>query len=122
THHFFFGDETALGLFSWFKETTLQQGHEYFGVLELQPHNEQALSKLQLLIETVPPSTETPAAHAIQWMEDMHPHCWMAWQKAAFYLAGRALCIREFRNYLKQKNVTSRQIHTASYWADKKTG
>jgi len=113
THHFFFGDETSIGLFNAYKETALQNDHEYFGVLELNPHNEQVLSRLKLLVDSVPPSASKPAQHAIQWMEEMHPNCWMAWKKASFYLAGRARLIQSFGEYLLKRGVSPLQIQMA---------
>jgi hypothetical protein len=95
----------------------LQRNHEYFGVLELQPHNEGVLNALKLLVDGVPPSFTTPAAHAIQWMEDMHPNCWKAWKKAEFYLAGRALSVQQFATWLEQKKVPARRMQTISYWS-----
>jgi NADPH-dependent ferric siderophore reductase len=118
THHFFYGDETAMGLFYGFKEMALQNNQEYFGVLELQPHNEGVLNALKLLIDWVPPSCTAPAASAIQWMEDMHPNCWRAWKKAQFYLAGEALSVQQFNTWLQQKQVAPRRIHTLEYWSE----
>jgi len=122
THHFFFGDETTVGLFDWFKKTALSNDHEYFGVLELHPHNESVLTQLRLMIESVPPQPGQPASHAIHWMEDMNPYCWHTWQKAVFYLAGRVASIQRFRQYLLEHGVKNRQIRTTPYWADGKCG
>lgn len=122
THHFFFGDETAVGLFDWFKKTALEKDHEYFGVLELHPRNEIALTHLKLMIESVPPLATQPASNAIHWMEDMDPYCWNTWQKAVFYLAGRVASIQRFQQYLMEHGVSSRQIRTTPYWADGKCG
>ena len=122
SHHFFFGDESAVGLFNWFKKIALQTDHEYFGVLELHPRNDPVLSQLRLMIESVPPIAHMPAANAIQWMKDMDPYCWQSWQKAVFYLAGRAASIQRFRQYLVEQGVKNRQIRSAPYWADGKTG
>jgi NADPH-dependent ferric siderophore reductase len=117
THHFFFGDETAMGLFYGFKEMALQNNQEYFGVLELQPQNERVLNTLKLLVDCVPPSFTTPAAHAIHWMEDMHPNCWKAWKKATFYLAGSALAVQQFNAWLQEKQVAASRIQTLAYWS-----
>ena len=119
THHFFYGDESAIEQFNAFKERALANNHEYFGVLELQPGKEMVLHTLKLLVDSVPPSPEAPAANAIQWMEDMHPNCWKAWQKAAFYLAGSASSVQQFKSYLLQKQVAARQIHTIVYQVEK---
>lgn len=121
-HHFFFGDETAIGLFNWYKTTALACSHEYFGVLELQPQHAIALNTLKIMIDHVPASPEAPAVNAIDWMEDMHPDCWANWKGATFYLAGRTLSISQFRKYLLQKGVEARQIRTDAYWADGKRG
>jgi hypothetical protein len=110
THHFFFGDETSIGLFNAYKEIALQNNHEYFGVLELKPHNEQVLNKLKLLVDSVPPADAKPSQHAIQWMEEMHPNCWMAWKKASFYLAGKPRLIQPFGEYLLRRGVSPLQI------------
>jgi hypothetical protein len=110
SHHFFFGDESAIGLFNAYKEIALQSNHEYFGVVELSDHNEHILNRLKILIESVPPSPGQGAQNAIHWMEDMHPNCWKAWQNATFYLAGPQELIAPFREYLLQKGVSASQI------------
>lgn len=110
THHFFFGDQSAIGLFHTYKEIALKNNHEYFGVVELSPDNAHILDQLKLLIESVPPLPGQPAQNAILWMEDMHPNCWMAWKKATFYLYGPQELIATFREYLLQKGVLEVQI------------
>ncbi|MDF2188249.1 siderophore-interacting protein [Paraflavitalea sp. CAU 1676] len=121
-HHFFFGDETSLGLFNWYKTTALACSHEYFGVLELHPQHEGALSSLKIMVDNVHSLADAPAVNAIDWMEDMHPDCWAAWKGATFYLTGRGLSINRFRKYLLGKGVDAVQIRTDAYWADGKTG
>jgi hypothetical protein len=110
THHFFVGDETTVELFNALKEIALESGHEYFGVLELHPEYEAVLSMLKLLVDIVPESAGQPAQNAIDWMEDMHPNCWMAWKNATFYLSGGATLINTFQQYLFQKKVRQQQI------------
>jgi hypothetical protein len=110
THHFFVGDESSVELFNALKEIALKNDHEYFGILELHPEYDAVLSMLKLLVDSVPELPQQPAINAIYWMEDMHPHCWMAWQNATFYLSGGATLINTFRQYLLQKKVTSQQI------------
>jgi len=122
THHFFFGDETAIGLFNWFKKAALERDHEYFGVLELHPQNECALPPLRLMVDSIHPVSSMPASAAIQWMEDMDPYCWQSWQRACFYLAGRVSSIQCFRRWLLEHGVKSQKIRVSPYWADGKTG
>jgi NADPH-dependent ferric siderophore reductase len=121
-HHFFFGDETSIGLFNWYKTTALACSHEYFGVLELQPQHEPALPALKIMVDSVHTAMDAPAVNAITWMEDMHPDCWANWKGATFYLAGRAMSISRFKKYLLDKGVEAKQIRTDAYWADGKKG
>jgi hypothetical protein len=113
THHFFFGDETAIGLFNAFKQVALENDHEYFGIMELQPYNEPVLNRLLLLIDSVPALHGQVSRAAITWMEDMHPNCWKAWHKATFYLAGAAALVMPFKQYLLQRQVPESRIRVA---------
>ena len=115
THHFFVGDESTIELFNALKEIALQNGHEYFGVLELHPDYDAVLTMLKLLVDSVPEMPGQPAQNAIIWMEDMHPNCRAAWQNATYYLAGGTTLINTFRQYLLQKNITSQQIRIINF-------
>lgn len=121
-HHFFFGDETTIGLYNWYKTTALACSHEYFGVLELHPPHEGALNNLKIMIDNVQATMEAPAVSAIDWMEEMHPDCWANWKGATFYLAGRAISVSRFKKYLLGKGVNASQIRMDAYWADGKCG
>lgn len=114
--HFFFGDETSLGLYESLGKKVIDENVEYFGVLELQEENLSSVDQLTLLIDTVPADVNAPAKNAINWMENMHPICWEMWQNATFYLTGRAKSVQEFKKYLKHRGVSFKQIITMPYW------
>jgi len=120
--HFFFGDETSIGLYESLGRKVMEEDVEYFGVLELQEENLNAVDHLKLLIDAVPSDLAAPAQNAIIWMENMHPKCWEMWQNATFYLTGRAKSVRAFKKYLKQKGVSFKQIVTMPYWEIGKIG
>jgi len=120
--HFFFGDETSLGLYESLGKKVMAEDVEYFGVLELQEENLNSVAQLKLLIDTVPADANAPAKNAINWMENMHPICWEMWQNATFYLTGRAKSVQEFKKYLKQRGVSFKQIITMPYWEIGKVG
>lgn len=120
--HFFFGDETSLGLYESLGKKVIDEDVEYFGVLELQEENLNSVKHLKLLIDTVPSDLNAPAKNAISWMENMHPLCWEMWQNATFYLTGRAKSVQQFKRYLKQRGVSFRQIITMPYWEMGKIG
>lgn len=115
THHFFVGDESSVELFNALKTIALENDHEYFGILELHPEYEAVLNMLKLLVDSVPELPAQPGQNAIYWMEDMHPHCWMAWQNATFYLSGGETLINTFQKYLLQKKVRRQQIHIIKF-------
>jgi NADPH-dependent ferric siderophore reductase len=120
--HFFFGDETSLGLYESLGKKVIEEDVEYFGVLELREENLSSVDQLKLLIDTVPADVNAPAKNAINWMENMHPICWEMWQNATFYLTGRAKSVQEFKKYLKQRGVNFKQIITLPYWEIGKVG
>ena len=120
--HFFFGDETSLGLYESLGKKVIGEDLEYFGVLELQEENLNSVEHLKLLIDAVPSDLNAPAENAITWMENMHPLCWEMWQNATFYLTGRAKSIQQFKRYLKHRGVSFRQIITMPYWEIGKVG
>lgn len=120
--HFFFGDETSLGLYESLGKKVIDEDVEYFGILELQEENLNSVKHLKLLIDTVPSDLNDPAKNAINWMENMHPLCWEMWQNATFYLTGRAKSVQQFKRYLKQRGVSFRQIITMPYWEMGKVG
>lgn len=114
--HFFFGDETSMGLYEWLGKKALDEDAEYFGILEMKAENLDSVAKLKLLIDAVPADVDAPAQNAITWMENMHPKCWEMWKDATFYLTGRAKSVRQFKKYLKQRGVSFKQIVSMPYW------
>ena len=122
SQHFFFGDETSIGLYESLGKKAVEMDEEYFGILELDEENFEALNCIKLLIDAVPVDKNTPAERAIQWMENMHPKCWEMWQYATFYLTGRAKSVQQFKKYLKQRGVGFNQIITMPYWEIGKIG
>jgi len=120
--HFFFGDETSMGLYESLGKKAVDEDVEYFGVLELQEENFDSVEHINLLIDVVPSDLSAPAKNAITWMDNMHPMCWEMWQNATFYLTGRAKSVQQFKKYLKQRGVRFSQIITMPYWEIGKVG
>jgi len=114
--HFFFGDETSLGLYECFGKAAMQNGGEYFGILEVDDENAEAVDHLILRIDTVASNTHVPAQNSITWMNNMHPKCWEMWKNATFYLTGKSQSVQAFKQYLKAKNVGLNQIVSMPYW------
>ncbi|ALL06081.1 hypothetical protein AQ505_11620 [Pedobacter sp. PACM 27299] len=115
-HHFFFGDETSLGLMVLFAKAIVNNQQNYMGILELKPDNMAVINQLKLAVHGVLKSPENPAENAISYLENLHQDYTEAFSQGIFYLTGNASSIQKFRTALKSKGVLPKQIKTQAYW------
>lgn len=120
-YHFFFGDETSLGLFSCLTHEIHANSQEYFGVLELREACTELPEQAGLMLDVVPRS-DIPAAHAIHYVETLHERVWHVWHTATFYLMGNAHSIKAFRKALLDRGVDAKNIIVRSYLAEGSEG
>jgi NADPH-dependent ferric siderophore reductase len=120
-YHFFFGDETALGLFNSLTQAVHANSQEYFGVLELREACATLPDKTGIMLDVVPRS-DIPAEHAITYINTLHERVWHVWQTATFYLVGNANAIKAFRKALLLKGVAAGNIQAQAYWAEGREG
>lgn len=120
-YHFFFGDETSLGLFSSLTHEVHANNQEYFGVLELRDTCSALPEQAGLMLDIVPRS-EIPAANAIHYIDTLHERVWQVWHTAVFYLTGNAHSIKAFRKALLGRGVAEKNIVVQPYWAEGKEG
>ncbi|MCP9751600.1 siderophore-interacting protein [Ferruginibacter sp. HRS2-29] len=120
-YHFFFGDETTLGLFQSLKNLINTEDKHYIGVLELDAGSLHAPGQLGLMLDVVP-KAETKALHAIRFLDELEEELWELWKTGVFYLMGNARSIQVFRNALKQRGISSKNIVTQPYWVEGKAG
>lgn len=120
-YHFFFGDETTLGLFKSLKDMINQEEQNYIGVLELCEPMMDVPDKLGLMVDCVP-KTGRHAEQAIKYLNELDDVLWNLWKNGSFYLMGNASSIQNFRKALILKGVGSSQIITQPYWAEGKIG
>ncbi|MFT3823913.1 MAG: siderophore-interacting protein [Chitinophagaceae bacterium] len=125
-YHFFFGDETSLGLVQCMKQQIHENQQEYMCLLELENDFSKWPSFAGIVADVVHKSSLEPAVEAIQWINlflDMDNVFWNRWQEmATFYLTGNAQSIQAFRKALREQGVASSQIITQPYWAEGKKG
>jgi NADPH-dependent ferric siderophore reductase len=120
-YHFFFGDETTIGLFESLQYSIEENGQEYIGILELNKDTLSAKIHTNSGLELVTTSIEK-AQNAISFLEKLPDRVWELWKDGAFYLMGNGHSIQRFRNALKIKGVRSRNIKTQPYWVEGKFG
>lgn len=120
-YHFFFGDETTLGLFKSLKVEIDKQEQNYIGVLEMDGGIEDVPEKMGLLIDVVPKSA-THAERAINFLNELDEIIWTLWKSGTFYLMGNASSIQNFRKALRTRGISNAQIITQPYWAEGKCG
>lgn len=121
-YHFFFGDETSIGLYLCLKHAAHQNNHEYLCILELDEAHKPWPELLGLSAEVVEKSSANPGQNAAALLEEMQGNCWTVWQHATFYLTGNARSIQAFRKELIVRGVKSKQIQTEPYWVEGKRG
>ena len=120
-YHFFFGDETAIGLFKSLKQVIDENGQNYIGVLEADKDFCSFETDLGCLLDVVPKS-QNKAENAISFLESINGSLWELWKSGVFYLMGNARSIQNFRKALKEKGVSSKNIITQPYWVEGKIG
>lgn len=120
-YHFFFGDETCIGIFKSLKDEINNDENNYLGILELDQLSIEAIKSAGLMLDTVPKSIKK-AEFAIASLNKLNDRIWDLWQNGYFYLMGNAKSIQAFRTALKKKGVQSRDIYTQPFWADGKIG
>jgi NADPH-dependent ferric siderophore reductase len=120
-YHFFFGDETAIGLFESLQHVIEENGQDYIGILELNKDTLNFEIKTNSGLEIVPSSTDK-AQSAISLLEKLPDRVWELWKNGAFYLIGNGRSIQKFRSALKEKGVSLRNIKSQPYWIEGKFG
>ncbi|MEM0997168.1 MAG: siderophore-interacting protein [Bacteroidota bacterium] len=122
SHHFFFGDESSLGLYAQLKDIANRYETEYLCLLELDAAHTAWPQLLELEADVIGKSVAQPAEAAIDWLKGLDAQVWRNWRGASFYLTGRAASIKHLRKALRARGVGPRQILAQPYWADHKRG
>lgn len=120
-YHFFFGDETTIRLFESLRSIIDNNNQEYIGILELNRDTLACNIQTNSGLELVPSSVEK-AQNAISCLEKLPEQVWKLWKEGAFYLVGNGRSIQQFRNALKAKGVSIKNIKTQPYWVEGKIG
>lgn len=121
-YHFFFGDETSLGLFNSLKRVIHANQQEYLGVLTLHPDLFALPDKLDLMLDVVPKDKAMPYEHSAAYVNSLQGKLWDVWQASIFYLTGNANAIKGVRKILLNKGVSPRNIRVQAFWAEGKQG
>jgi NADPH-dependent ferric siderophore reductase len=121
-YHFFFGDETSLGLFNSLKSVIHANQQEYLGVLTLHPDLFALPDKLDLMLDVVPKDSAMPYEHSAAYVNSLQGKLWDVWQASIFYLTGNANAIKGVRKILLNKGVSPRNIRVQAFWAEGKQG
>ncbi|EDM37289.1 putative iron transport/utilisation related protein [Pedobacter sp. BAL39] len=120
--HFFFGDETALGLFKLLREEIHAADQHYTGVLELSEENLALPARLGMRLKTVTKNPDDPgryAAASLHAMKTGYPHIF---HQGIFYLIGNAASIQHVKRTLRHMGVAVKNIRTEAYWMKGKAG
>lgn len=116
--HFFFGDETSLGLIQIFIKAVEEKRSQYRGVLELNSQNLDLAENLDLDLKTVLRTPEAPAARAIGYLNELKARTNFLDEDCVFYLTGNVASVHAFRDNVKRLGVSSKNIKLQGYWAE----
>lgn len=119
--HFFFGDETSLGVFALFAQEMVAHGERYTGIMELDEANKSACEKLGLAVHTVHKSALAPGRDASALLLSLLSEPGLLANNCCFYLIGNGHAIQAFRKTLKSLPV-SPAFKTQTYWMEGKKG
>lgn len=119
-YHFFFGDETTLGLYKAMQQEVALHDQLYTGILELDPANVFLPGDMGLATDVLD-KRRTDRALAERLDKTLHASGIPA-DAFMYYLTGNAASIQLFRSILKARGVQSRNIRTQPYWAAGKKG
>jgi len=122
THHFLFGDETSAGWFHCMENAIKQNGHSYFGLIELDSENAHWLNDTYIPANIVLKTDDKPAFAAIEMLKKWADDFWTEALETCFYLTGSAKSIQAFKKMLVTKGIPAKQIKTEPYWVDGKKG
>ena len=121
-YHFFFGDESSLGLYQHLKSCVHSNDQDYLCLLELDQKHLHWPNLVGIHTDVVGKSDKTPGAEAVLSLQEMGGRLWEVWKEATFYLSGRDQSIQSFRKALVDKGVGTKQILVHSYWSAGKRG
>ncbi len=121
-HHFYFGDETSIGLCRALQRNAWAQQQHCDGILELDKNTPELVEKLDLQPGIVAKKTPEKQSQLLALLDEKRAALGSNWTSTAFYLTGNATSIQFFKNALRERGVANRNITTQAYWAAGKTG
>ncbi|QEH43016.1 siderophore-interacting protein [Chitinophaga sp. XS-30] len=121
-YHFFFGDETTLGVYKGLQREVTRQGGLCTGILELDAANAFLPGDMGLTTDIVDKGKPDKADHLGELLDKNLGASGMPADAFLYYLMGNARSIQSFRNILKARGVQNRNIRTQAYWAPGKRG
>ena len=116
-YHFFFGDESSLGLYQYLKSCVHDSDQDYLCLFELDPKHIHWPNLVGIHTDVVGKSDTMPGAEAVLSLQEMGGRLWDVWKAATFYLSGRDQSIQLFHNALVDKGVVAKQILFHPYWS-----
>ncbi|MCD0490507.1 siderophore-interacting protein [Pedobacter sp. MC2016-14] len=120
--HFFFGDETTLGLFQSMAIEIDKRGQYYSGILELQKETIDIHESLGLDMIKIRRDNREPGGNTVECLEDLKGMAPDQFDNGVFYLSGNANAIQLIRKALLTMGINSKNIKTQAYWAEGRIG
>ena len=121
-YHFFYGDETSIGVFNSLREIIHTRQQEYLGLLAFTEELRELPDKLDLMLDVVSTGSAEPYDNSVLYLDGLQGKLWEVWRKGTFYLTGNATAIKKVRQVLLTKGVAPDKIRAQAYWVEGKQG
>lgn len=121
-HHFFFGDETGLSLFSLLAREITSSGQQYTGIIEMSEENIGVTAQLGMTVHPVLKTMGNPGMNAVACLSQIKDNYPEIFNEGIFYLTGNVVSIQRFREALKEYGVLPKNIKAQAYWAQDRVG
>lgn len=120
--HFFFGDETSLSVILILIDEIKKNNGSYCGILELRSQNIEIPFLMNINVEAVIHTPETPALHTVNKFRQLLNQSDFSFNNTVFYLTGNVASVQAFRKELKNIGVNPKKIKLQGYWAEGSVG
>lgn len=121
-YHFFYGDDTCIGICEALQEIIKKDQGKLIGILELDPLSISYAYQNLKHIDFINPPDYNAISPALDYLNNIDEYTWNKYTKGHFYLMGNGKSIQQFRKALREKGIPSENITTQPFWVKGKIG
>lgn len=121
-YHFFYGDDTCIGVCQALQEMMNKNNHKLEGLLEIEREATPYANEHIPYIEYISKSQDNELYPAVDYLDSIDTYRWNKLIHGQFYLMGNGKKIQKFRKALRAKGVSANNIIVQPFWVQGKVG